>query len=100
MRFLTDALGRRAQRSTPERSGVGNLLSDGEYTYSYNTSNRLTVINKTDTAITYHYNGQGDRIQQTVNGVENNYTLDLNSGLAQVLAYGDETYSYGLDRLG
>ena len=78
----------------------GNLLSDGEYTYSYDSANRLSAINKTDTAITYRYNGQGDRIQQTVNGVENNYTLDLNSGLTQVLAFGDETYLYGLDRLG
>ena len=78
----------------------GNLLIDGEYTYSYDSANRLTVINKTDTAIKYRYNGQGDRIQQTANGMENNYTLDLNCGLTQVLAFGDETYSYGLDRLG
>ena len=78
----------------------GNLLSDGEYTYSYDTSNRLTGVTKAESTVSYRYNGDGDRLQQTVNGVENNYTLDLNSGLTQVLAYGDETYSYGLDRLG
>ena len=78
----------------------GNLLSDAEYTYSYDSANRLTGVTKAESTVSYRYNGDGDRLQQTVNGVENNYTLDLNSGLTQVLAYGDETYSYGLDRLG
>ncbi len=44
-------------------------------------------------------------MSQTANGVTTQYTLDLNSGLTQVLTentpggYGDETYLYGLARL-
>ncbi len=52
----------------------------------------------TDT--THLYNGNGDWLQQTVDGTTTNYTLDLNSGLTLVLATADETYLYGLDRLG
>ena len=41
------------------------------------------------------YTGLGDRLCQ--NGV--NYTLDLNSGLTQVLYDGTTTYTYGLGRI-
>ncbi len=78
----------------------GNLLSDGEYTYTFDSANRLTGVTKAEPVVSYRYNGNGDRLQQTVDGTTSNYTLDLNSGLTQVLAYGDETYLYGLDRLG
>ena len=78
----------------------GNLLSDGEYTYTYDSANRLVGVNKTDTSVSYAYNGDGDRLKQTVNGTSENYTLDLNSGLAQVLASQSDTYLYGLNRLG
>lgn len=44
---------------------------------------------------TYAYNGLGDRLSQ--NGV--NYTLDLNSGLTQVLDDGTTSYTYGLGRI-
>jgi|GEM_PF-6945005 len=43
----------------------------------------------------YTYNGLGDRLSQ--NGV--NYTLDLNTGLTQVLSDGTTTYLYGLGRI-
>lgn len=44
----------------------GNLLSDGEYTYTYDAANRLVGVSKTDTSVSYAYNGNGDRLQQTV----------------------------------
>jgi len=47
----------------------------------------------------YAYNGLGDRLQSTLNGVATNYSLDLNSGLTQVLADGTNTYTYGLNRI-
>jgi len=47
----------------------------------------------------YQYNGLGDRIRQTVNGVTTNYTLDLNAGLTQVLNDGTNAYVYGLGRI-
>ena len=43
----------------------------------------------------YQYNGLGDRL--TENGT--NYTLDLNTGLTQVLSDGTTTYTYGLGRI-
>ena len=43
----------------------------------------------------FGYGGLGDRHQQ--NGV--NYTLDLNTGLTQVLSDGTNTYLYGNGRI-
>jgi hypothetical protein len=68
-------------------SSVHRLLSDGVNTYTYDSANRLISMNGTTT---YQYNGLGDRLAQ--NGVQ--YTLDLNTGLTQVLADGTNTYLY------
>ncbi|MDX1601158.1 MAG: RHS repeat-associated core domain-containing protein, partial [Anaerolineales bacterium] len=46
-------------------------------------------------AFSFAYNGLGDRLQQAVDGVPTNYTLDINRGLTQVLADGTNTYLYG-----
>ncbi len=72
----------------------GNLLDDGVNTYAYDSANRLTAISGGQTA-TFAYNGLGDRLSQ--NGV--NYTLDLNSGLTQVLSDGTNQYLYGVGRI-
>jgi RHS repeat-associated protein len=48
----------------------------------------------------YVYNGLGDRLSQTVNSVSTNYTLDLNTGLTQVLTDGTNTYLYGNGQIG
>ncbi len=48
---------------------------------------------------TYSYNGIGDRLSQTVNGVPTNYILDLNTGLTQVLDNGTNSYTYGQGRI-
>jgi RHS repeat-associated protein len=76
----------------------GNLLSDGASTYTY-TSNKLSSISGENLNVTFQYNGLGDRLSQTVNGVTTNYTLDLNAGLTQVLSDGTNTYLYGMDRI-
>jgi RHS repeat-associated protein len=73
----------------------GNLLNDGTNTYSYNHANRLIAASGPGYTSSYSYNGQGDRIRETVDSVTTNYTLDLVSGLTQVLADGTETYLYG-----
>ena len=79
----------------------GNLLSDGAWTYSYDHANRLrSAVSGQPSAVSIAYNGLGDRLQQTVNGVTENYTLDLVGGLTQVLADGRATFSYGLGRIG
>jgi RHS repeat-associated protein len=74
----------------------GNLLSDGVNTYTYDSANRLISVNGTTT---YQYNGLGDRISQTANGMTTNYTLDLNTGLTQVLSDGTTDYLYGNGRI-
>ena len=78
----------------------GNLLSDGLNTYAYDYANRLLSVSRgAQTVGSYQYNGKGDRIRQTVNGVTTNYTLDLNTGLTQVLTDGTNTYQYGNGRI-
>jgi len=57
-------------------------------------ANRLTSISGGQSA-TYAYNGLGDRLSQ--NGVT--YTLDLNTGLTQVLNDGTNQYIYGVGRI-
>ena len=74
----------------------GNLLSDGQNTYTYDSANRLSsVSSEQGVESSYLYNGLGDRLSQ--NGV--NYTLDLNFGLTQVLSDGTTSYTYGLGRI-
>ena len=50
-------------------------------------------------AFSFAYNGLGDRLQQTVDGITTDYTLDLVAGLTQVLADSENTFSYGLGRI-
>jgi YD repeat-containing protein len=77
----------------------GNLLNDGVNTYVYDSANRLTSVIGPSSSSQYTYNGLGDRLSQTVDGVPTNYTLDLNAGLTQVLTDGTNTYTYGLGRI-
>ncbi len=77
----------------------GNLLGDGTYTYTYDHANRLVSISNPQSTITNSYDGQGNRYQQTANGVTSTYALDLAGGLPQVLNDGANTYLYGLGRI-
>jgi RHS repeat-associated protein len=77
----------------------GNLLSDGVNTYTYDHANRLASASGGGYNASYGYSGTGDRLRQTVNGVTTSYTLDLNTGLTQVLADGANTYLYGAGRI-
>ncbi|HKZ53980.1 MAG TPA: RHS repeat-associated core domain-containing protein [Anaerolineales bacterium] len=63
----------------------------------------MSIVQGPDT-YAFAYNGLGDRLRQTVDpaqnggangGVATNYTLDLESGLTQVLSDGEETFLYG-----
>ncbi|MCK5793082.1 MAG: hypothetical protein KAH12_00130, partial [Anaerolineales bacterium] len=77
----------------------GNLLTDGTSVYTYNYANMLAGVNQGGVDYTYAYNGLGDRLQQAIDGVPTNYTLDTNTGLTQVLTDGTHTYLYGLGRI-
>jgi RHS repeat-associated protein len=77
----------------------GNLLSDGVYTYTFNHANQLVGVSGAGTTVSYSYNGQGDRLSQTVGITTTNYTLDLAAGLTQVLSDKTDTYLYGNSRI-
>ncbi len=77
----------------------GNLLFDGESYYQYDLASRLVSVSGPSSTVGYAYNGLGDRLQQTVDGATMTYTLDLNTGLTQVLTDGEITYLYGIARL-
>jgi RHS repeat-associated protein len=77
----------------------GNLLSDGQNTYTYNSANRLTGVSGPSGTITYAYNGLGERLQQTAGGVTTTYLVDLEGGLSQVLSDGTNSYLYGNGRI-
>jgi RHS repeat-associated protein len=77
----------------------GNLLNDGTSTYAYDSQNRLTALTQGGHTYTFSYNGHGDRLTQSVDGVVTRYTLDLETDLTQVLSDGSYAYLYGNDRL-
>jgi RHS repeat-associated protein len=79
----------------------GNLLRDHTgAAYTYDHQNRLFSVEMGGTTYAFAYNGLGDRVQQRVDGVTSTYTLDLNTGLTQVLSDGTYAYLYGLGRIG
>ncbi|MBX3038548.1 MAG: hypothetical protein KF758_16680, partial [Anaerolineales bacterium] len=77
----------------------GNLLDDGVNEYVYDSANRLIEVCDQLSVSSYTYNGMGDRLTQTVESNTTNYTLDLASGLTQVLYDGENFYTYGLGRI-
>ncbi len=79
----------------------GNLLNDGVNTYVYDQANRLASVTSNQSSVfSYTYNGLGDRLRQTVNGVTTTYANDYAAGLTQVLSDGTNSYLYGVGRLG
>jgi RHS repeat-associated protein len=59
----------------------------------------MIEVSNQSSVSSYQYNGLGDRLSQTVDGIVTDYTLDLNTGLTQVLYDGTNTYTYGLGRI-
>ncbi len=77
----------------------GNLLNDGLQAYTYDQANRLKQVVGGATTSAFGYNGQGDRLQQTVGITTTRYVLDPAAGLTQVLSDGTNTYLYGNGRV-
>jgi len=67
--------------------------------YTYDRLNRLIGVSGVGIAVSYEYNGLGDRLSETANSQTTHYTMDLNAGLTQVLQDGTNTYLYGIDRV-
>ncbi|MGB2896118.1 MAG: RHS repeat-associated core domain-containing protein, partial [Anaerolineales bacterium] len=120
--YTYDAVGNRTTQETHEETNIyvydianrlievdgvsfiwddnGNLIQDDTRIYGYDYTNRLTFVLMDGDTYNFSYNGLGDRLGQTVNGVPTTYTLDLNAGLTQVLADGTSAYLYGTRRIG
>ena len=62
----------------------------GINTYTYDSVNWLVSVTSGSTLSAYTFNGLGDRLSRTVNGIATNYSL--NTGLTQVLDDGTNTY--------
>ena len=81
----------------------GNLLNDGTRSYSYDHANRLVQVVSGTLTTEFAYNGVGDRVARTLDGVTTDYVLDPAAGLTQVLQEttgGQATsYLYGHDLL-
>ena len=54
---------------------IGNIVNDGEWTYSWQAGRQLKSMSKPGTEITYGYDQNGMRISKRVNGEETSYTL-------------------------
>ncbi|MFL5802178.1 MAG: hypothetical protein ACJ8CR_10610 [Roseiflexaceae bacterium] len=81
---------------------VGNLLTDGTLTYTYDALNRTKTLAGAQSR-TYTYNGDGVLVRQVAGATTTDYTQDLAAPLSQVLQtkVGATTTSslYGLERL-
>ncbi len=66
-----------------------NTSSRATATYSYDIENRLTQIQGTSTTVLYEYDGMGNRLSKTQNGVTTRYVLDIAGSMSQVLCETD-----------
>lgn len=64
----------------------GNMTASGSDTFTYDYSNRLTQSNIDGVIAQYSYDGLGNRLMKTENGVSTQYILDINGRLSNVLA--------------
>ena len=53
---------------------IGNLLTDGEWTYTWSKGRQLVSMSKPGSTLTFTYDADGNRITKTVNGTTTTYT--------------------------
>ena len=61
--------------STIRYDAIGNPLSDGSWTYTWQNGRQLQKMQKSGVTAEFVYNADGLRVQKTVNGVATKYTL-------------------------
>ena len=66
---------------------VGNPLSDGTWTYTWEHGRELTSMTSSDKTLSFEYNADGLRIKKTVDGVVHNYVYS--GGKLVQETYGD-----------
>ncbi len=60
-------------------------LSRTVHSYTYSAANRLTSVTSGTLITTFEYDGLGNRMAQTVDGVTTEYVLDVAGGLPEVI---------------
>lgn len=55
----------------------GNLLATGVMTNTWDAANRLTAVSRQPSAVSFMYNGLGDRVGQTVGATITHLALDI-----------------------
>lgn len=97
--FFYDLAGNLIKKSSPNHTSI----------YTYDAANRLISYSDEVNRITFEYDGDGNRISKTVNGVRTEYVNDLVAPITQVLLErvqgnwlkGEKTvrYTYGGSRI-
>ena len=77
---------------------IGNPLSDGTWTYSWQHGRQLASMSASGSSIVYGYNADGKRISKTVNGTTYNFSY-LGDTLTD-LSWGSNRMHFTYDSLG
>lgn len=77
---------------------IGNPLSDGTWTYTWEHGRELTSMTSADTTVTYTYNADGLRVSKTVDGVVHNYVYS--GGKLVQETFGDTRLDFSYDAYG
>ena len=78
--------------NTITTDAIGNTLSDGTFTYTWQHGRQLASANRSGMSVSYQYNADGIRTSKTVNGVLHTYDLDGTSIVRECIY--DSTGSY------
>jgi RHS repeat-associated protein len=78
---------------------AGNLLSDGEYTYTYDKQNRLTQKTDANGTTTYTYDNAGNLIQETAPDGTTTYTYNAQNKLIKGEKSNGESSGYSYNAL-
>ena len=80
---------------------IGNLLSDGTWTYTWQHGRQLAGMSKTGQTIAYGYDSDGKRITKTVNGTEYFYAKNAQGDVTGLVnASGTRVVTYTYDAWG
>ena len=93
--------------STESYDANGNVTATGGKTFTYDSENHMMTMSATGTSVAMVYDGDGNRVGKTVNGVTTYYLVDdLNpTGYPQVVeelnsaGTVERQYTYGLQRI-
>jgi len=79
--------------STIRYDAIGNPLSDGTWTYTWQNGRQLQKMQKSGVTAEFVYNADGLRVQKTVNGVATKYTLH-GKNIVHMTSGTDELYFF------